>query len=1140
MPETYQESLARVRGKSRTGRERKQPTLPELQATEATLRALQQQTGAPEINRDEPGFFARTIDVLSGFNYAVAGAYEESQKGGDISAMLKRAGNELFSSFQSLPLGGFGTKAIFGEAEGAKKKAFGEVLEGLGFGTTTLGDVFPALNSSFLGKLINTRGTAGIALDILADPLTYISFGATAARKVFFRDLGERVLSKSGKGIVDDTVRQMRKKGGWEHKVLTAQDEWGRRIENWKGLQPDSVSELVASDELMEQGLRQLAFEKAVALHGERAILDRGGIKMFGYSVIEGKTIKEMTGTFGKPIMDLALRVPGMRPALDAGAYIGKKIRFVFDDTPGLEGLGPNSKRAVIDAQRKYVSGTVKLTESMNREVLHSDWFKWIKANPNSEKKIIQMVQRGEQAMLANLTAEELAAAKGLAAHTQMLGTDLAALGILDEAQVMTKGGLYYPSRYKNMGDDFDRVAVAHNNKTGSLDADGFDKARVFDSMEEGEKVSGHLADQYEVAKASGQDVIPHARLEGIYDVEDTLIRYHQWYANKKGMAFFQRELAAEFGSDLASKVDMDRVFKAATPIKTTDHEAGLINTAIKSFEKTSKVLTPAEAGTLKNLSAEGQQEYLRQAFLTAKSPEEAANLFLRYGDKYGDKIPTYGHVYQEGEFQKAFARFGEGADEYVVRGGNKLWGDGPKIVPKIISDHIDNIDRKIIGNDYKHLTEMTRGLDKVNNWFKLWVYPLHPSSAFRDAVSNVLFNSYRIGLHSIDPALHGHTARIMSGAEGFLPMGKTGRVLSYEHVRELINSTNIEQRMEDLVEMVGEGNRRSPISGMTETTKEGVRRFRGKGGPVKRLLKARNAMDNESRNALAIQNLIDGLSIDDASQAVGEYLFHYNELSPVMREIVRRFIPFATFAHKNIKQKASLLLKNPGMFANRYKPFRGRDSENSAMVKWEGEAMKIRLNRDGKTVETITGFDMPLRNLDFMWRGNLKDTLRSGIGMMNPIIKAGVEMASGVDMFTGRDLTRRDHAFVGMGIEKMNPPQAVKNWLGYKKEVDAAGRPKYSFDGERVYLLTNSWIFSRIMSTTDRQFREYIKDGGMEWSKVALDVGTGVRRRSIDMNEQELRKLGMRIRELQDVLARRGVLKKFEVTGKTPQELEQ
>jgi hypothetical protein len=156
---------------------------------------------------------------------------------------------------------------------------------------------------------------------------------------------------------------------------------------------------------------------------------------------------------------------------------------------------------------------------------------------------------------------------------------------------------------------------------------------------------------------------------------------------------------------------------------------------------------------------------------------------------------------------------------------------------------------------------------------------------------------------------------------------------------------------------------------------------------------------------------------------------------------------------------------------------------------------------------------------------------------MVTPIIKTVPEILLNQDFFLGRDLTRTQSNAVGSAIEGLRTPAPIKNWLGYKKEHDAAGRPRYTFDGRRFTLLFRSWMLSRAISTSDRQFRDNMGKGGVEWQRMTLDLLTGIREKELNMTEQMERRYRERVRQLEDSLARRGVMGRFTKTFQ-PKEL--
>jgi len=139
------------------------------------------------------------------------------------------------------------------------------------------------------------------------------------------------------------------------------------------------------------------------------------------------------------------------------------------------------------------------------------------------------------------------------------------------------------------------------------------------------------------------------------------------------------------------------------------------------------------------------------------------------------------------------------------------------------------------------------------------------------------------------------------------------------------------------------------------------------------------------------------------------------------------------------------------------------------------------------------------------------------------------LEATLGVEAFTGRSLDRAHGPTLGRAAEHL--PKPIQDWLGYTKTNDAAGRPKYEFDGRKYHLLVRSWAFSRFFSTSDRQFREYLDDGLTldAFVDMGTDIALGIRNKTINMNEQQEILTRRKIRESQEANIRRGNLKRFQ-----------
>jgi hypothetical protein len=513
-------------------------------------------------------------------------------------------------------------------------------------------------------------------------------------------------------------------------------------------------------------------------------------------------------------------------------------------------------------------------------------------------------------------------------------------------------------------------------------------------------------------------------------------------------------------------------------------------------------------------LDKPGQRQFFLRAFRSIRSPWQYADIVRSFGKRYGDLFPRP-KLDLDGQLEDTLKVFGESA-RYVTRGGNELWGEGSFLIPRLIADHVENLGARVINtSDHSALKKMIAGWDWGNNIFKTYVYPFWPSSAFRDLYSNVFLSGLRIGLHAIDPRLARHSVGILAGRKGSVRT-KAGLVYSYDELRDMGRRMGVEVTPEQWAQFTGDGYR-----------------FLSKRKLTTRALKLRASFDNATRYGLFVQNVIDGLNPTDAASEVARFLFNYNELSPIHRELVLRLVPFATFTVKNIKLQAEILRRSPGMAINQLKPFRGQTEDEDYLAKWDAQALRLRMDKDGKTVRMVTGIDLPFRNLDVLWDGTWTGTGRKWMGMLSPFIKVPLEVWTGTELFSGRKLTRMPHQPVGALLDKLGDrvPKGFNDWIGYKKEIDPAGRPSYSFDGARFHLVFRGWILSRILTTSDRVWRNYLKDRRIAGSW--LDFLTGIRVRDLNIDEQQRKLLEQRRRELIEVLERRGTIRTFPVYSK-------
>jgi hypothetical protein len=278
--------------------------------------------------------------------------------------------------------------------------------------------------------------------------------------------------------------------------------------------------------------------------------------------------------------------------------------------------------------------------------------------------------------------------------------------------------------------------------------------------------------------------------------------------------------------------------------------------------------------------------------------------------------------------------------------------------------------------------------------------------------------------------------------------------------------------------------------------------------------------VENEARLQLFMGHLRRGLSADDAAERVKKFIFDYNDISNVEREVFSRLIPFYRWTRKNITLQVDNLLKRPGRIATQIKPFRERGPESDLLPDYLKGTLKVKLQAGPGETKFLTGIDLPITDIDRIFSGNWGETVRQNLAMISPILKAPIEIGTGTDLFTGREFSGRLHT-LGPIMDKA--PKWLKEWAEFNKGTNQDGTTRYDMNPTKAYLLFKSYAASRFFTTVERLKKS--PDLGA-W---AVDVMTGTRFTEFDIAEQEQRVIRNRIRQLEDTLVKRGQMRRFE-----------
>jgi hypothetical protein len=296
---------------------------------------------------------------------------------------------------------------------------------------------------------------------------------------------------------------------------------------------------------------------------------------------------------------------------------------------------------------------------------------------------------------------------------------------------------------------------------------------------------------------------------------------------------------------------------------------------------------------------------------------------------------------------------------------------------------------------------------------------------------------------------------------------------------------------------------------------------------PLKTGREASQNVENVNRAALALDQLINkGTSKREALSAVNRAMFDYGDLSEFERNVMRRLVPFYTFARKNLPYQMQWAAKNPRVPLNIGRALGlTKDNTDRVMPAYLREQAAIPLGSDKEgNPQYLSGLGLPFEEaISRLPPMSLrpKDWERYGqkmASMLTPALKIPAELTFNKNTFTGRPVSDMDRVY--SWVSKL--PDAVKDKVGYREWTDKSGKQHYRVDPYYLYMLTNLGA-GRFYSTANR-----VADDRKSALVRALNTMTGVNVTSVD----EGRERGYAEREafmnLVEELKRQGMAEDF------------
>lgn len=174
--------------------------------------------------------------------------------------------------------------------------------------------------------------------------------------------------------------------------------------------------------------------------------------------------------------------------------------------------------------------------------------------------------------------------------------------------------------------------------------------------------------------------------------------------------------------------------------------------------------------------------------------------------------------------------------------------------------------------------------------------------------------------------------------------------------------------------------------------------------------VKGNEFVDARNRMALLLYanknpKYITKLGANDAIDAVKKVLFDPKNMSPFEQKYIKKIIPFYTFTKQNLIFQANNLIANTSKYNRLFKTFnKAYDAvgeENYRQYQKENFELPVSLGDDGLTTMKL---NLPVGDLGEY----LENPLHRLVSSTSPLIKTPFELTSGVDTFTGQDISDR------------------------------------------------------------------------------------------------------------------------------------
>jgi hypothetical protein len=436
-------------------------------------------------------------------------------------------------------------------------------------------------------------------------------------------------------------------------------------------------------------------------------------------------------------------------------------------------------------------------------------------------------------------------------------------------------------------------------------------------------------------------------------------------------------------------------------------------------------------------------------------------------------------------------------------------------------------------------------GFDYATGIFKGFVTSIFPSFHVRNITSNQFQNMLKIGVDVLNPAMQKDALSIVLGKNlDKVIVTKTGKRMTLGQIKDMVEresdilGTGAFGKVDQFIDEAKVG--RSTLQKFNPLSRDNIAMQTGR--------KIGGTAEAQAKLVNILSNIMAGKSIKEGIKSAEEALFNYSKLTEFERSVMRRVIPFYTFARKNLELQLRTLATDPGKIATELKGIRSvgeaigdplTEEDIKGLPNYVLNSLGIKAGTDAYgRANFVTGLGLPIEEFFARLSGDkgiLANAASNVLSQANPIFKFAGERATEQDFFRGRPIMEIDNGQdlkpffdampkpVADKMKELVEFREIENQPVYVDGKVVGYQSKYTANPFALHFLRNLFT-SRIQSTVG-----FLSSDDESNFNKALKFFTGVKSWSIDQEQQKYYNELERSRELQDFLIRMGLIKKFE-----------